>query len=86
MAGMTDELKAIVVIVNGAAILDLNDPKRASAIDQLITKGVQFKVCNNSLIGQDVDPASLSAKLLIIPAAMPEIVRYQGAGYLYIKP
>lgn len=83
----------IVVVTHGKGIdFLLNDAKDdkgefASVVSGLKAKGVDFRVCNNTLVGRKIDPATVNLEASIVPSGVAEIGRLQSKeGYAYLKP
>ena len=56
-------------------------------IDDLILAGVEFRVCNNTLVGRQIDKARLHPDTTIVESGVAEITRLQlSDGYAYLKP
>lgn len=56
-------------------------------IDDLILAGVEFRICNNTLVGRHIDRASVHADATLVESGVAEITRLQLAeGYAYLKP
>ncbi len=68
---------------------DAKDPKGASYEPQLAaltTKGVEFKVCNNTLKARNVTADVVSRDAVVVPGAVNEILRLQTReGYAYFQ-
>lgn len=68
---------------------DAKDPKGASYEPQLAalkTKGVEFKVCNNTLKARNVTADVVSKEAVVVPGAVNEILRLQTReGYAYFQ-
>ncbi|WP_372657474.1 DsrE family protein [Hydrogenophaga sp.] len=59
----------------------------AGAIGDLATKGVEFRVCNNTLVGRNIDPAKVALEATVVPSGVAEVARLQAReGYVYLKP
>lgn len=61
----------------------------AATIDNLRGQGVQFQVCNNTVVGRDVDVAKhlhFVEDKDIVPSGVAELAHLQAQGYTYIKP
>lgn len=77
--------KGIDFLLDGAADKDGN-PYNIS-VDELAAKGVQFKVCNNTLNARKIDPKTVIDSAKIVPSGVAEIGKLQAEqGYVYIKP
>lgn len=56
-------------------------------ISALAAKGVEFRVCNNTLRNRKIDPATLPLEAKVVPSGVAEIANLQAkAGYVYVKP
>ncbi len=56
-------------------------------IDDLLMAGVEFRVCNNTLVGRQIDKRRLHPDVAIVESGVAEITRLQlSEGYAYIKP
>lgn len=83
----------IVVVTHGKGIdFLLNDAKDdkgefAPVVAGLKAKGVDFRVCNNTLVGRKIDPATVILEASIVPSGVAEIGRLQAKeAYAYLKP
>jgi intracellular sulfur oxidation DsrE/DsrF family protein len=83
------EIKAVV---HGPAIKyfmeALDDDAKQTTIDSLRLNDVQFVICGNSLDGFKVtrdDLYEVEAED-VVQAGLPEIVRLQQQGYIYVRP
>ena len=57
------------------------------AIEKLQSRGVEFRVCNNTLRARKVDPKTLVDGAIVVPSGIAEVARLQSReGYVYIKP
>ena len=89
---VADPTAKIVVVANGAGInflLQGADDKYnfPATVQALAAKGVEFRVCNNTLVAGKIDKSRLLPQAAIIPAAVAELARLQAKeGYAYIKP
>lgn len=72
-------------LVEGAA-LKSGKPFEPS-VAALAAQGVEFRVCNNTLQGRDIKPASLLLESKIVPSGVAEIARLQAKeGFVYLRP
>lgn len=84
----------IVVVTNGPGIdfliADAKDSKGrefSGAVADLAGQGVEFRVCNNTLVTRNLDPDSLLMESKLVPSGVAEAARLQlKEGYAYIKP
>lgn len=77
--------KGIDFLLEGAADKDGN-PYNVKA-EELMAKGVEFRVCNNTLKSRNIDPKTVMPGAKIVPSGVAEIGRLQTYdGYVYLKP
>jgi intracellular sulfur oxidation DsrE/DsrF family protein len=84
----------IVVVTHGAGIDFLLDGAKdnkgrefSGVVSDLSGKGVQFRVCNNTLTSRNIDPNKVSMDAKIVPSGVAEVARLQAKeGYVYLKP
>jgi len=83
----------IVVVTHGPGInFLLQDAKDAQgrdfsgAIGDLASKGVEFRVCNNTLTARNISPDRVVMEAKIVPSGVAEVAKLQAQGYVYLKP
>lgn len=83
----------IVVVTHGKGIdFLLNDGKDdkgafAPQVAGLKEKGVEFRVCRNTLKGRNLDDSAVIMEAQVVPSGVAEIGRLQAReGYVYLKP
>jgi len=84
----------IVVVAHGQGIdflldgaKDKNGNPFDAAVDTLQAKGVEFRVCNNTLKSRHIDPKRVIPEATIVPSGVAEIARLEAKeGYVYLKP
>lgn len=84
----------IVVVTHGPGIdfllSDAKDGKGrvfSGTVSDLASRGVEFRVCNNTLTDRKIDPGQLLMEASIVPSGVAEVARLQAQeGYVYIKP
>ncbi len=77
--------KGIDFMLEGAK--DKNGNPFDATIDTLQEKGVEFRVCNNTLVSRKIDPKTVISQAKIVPSGVAEIGRLQAKeGYVYLKP
>ena len=89
-----DPTVKIVVVGNGPGIdfmldgaKDKNGNPFDATIEDLVSKGVQFRLCNNSLTASSTDPSRVLPEVKIVPAGVAEVARLQAReGYVYLRP
>lgn len=56
-------------------------------VQELADRGVEFRVCKNTLDGRKIDKSKLLPEARIVPSGVAEIARLQAEeGYVYLKP
>lgn len=84
----------IVVVTHGPGIdflldgaKDKNGNPFEVTIDTLQARGVEFRVCQNTLVSRNIDPKKVIQQAKIVPSGVAEIGRLQTTeGYVYLKP
>lgn len=84
----------IVVVAHGAGIDFLLEGAEstpgiafASAVAELAGRGVEFRVCNNTLTARKIAADRLLMEARIVPAGVAEVARLQAReGFVYLKP
>lgn len=85
--------KIVVVTHGGGVDFLIEGAKNATGnpydipVQELADRGVEFRVCRNTLEGRKIDKARLLPETTIVPSGVAEIARLQAEeGYVYIKP
>ena len=99
LANITNHLNAepkakIVVVTHGPGIdfllSDAKDSKGrefSGPVSALAGRGVEFKVCNNTLTTRNIDAGKLLMETRVVPSGVAEVARLQAKeGYVYLKP
>lgn len=84
----------IVVVTHGLGInflvqdaKDSQGREFSGSVSDLTGKGVEFRVCNNTLMGLDINPNRLLMEASIVPSGVAEVARLQSKeGFGYLKP
>lgn len=77
--------KGIDFLLDGAA--DKNGNPYNIKVEELMAQGVDFRVCNNTLVSRKIDPKTVIPGAKIVPSGVAELAKLQNAeGYVYIKP
>jgi uncharacterized protein len=84
----------IVVVTHGPGIdfllegaKDKNGNPFDATVDTLEARGVDFRVCNNTLQSRHIDPKKVIPEATIVPSGVAEIGRLESKeGYVYLKP
>jgi intracellular sulfur oxidation DsrE/DsrF family protein len=89
-----DPSAKIVVVTHGPGIdfllegaKNMQDQPFAGAIGDLASKGVEFRVCNNTLVSRNIDPSKVVMEAKIVPSGVAEVAKLQAReGYVYLRP
>ena len=89
-----DATAKITVVTHGPGIDFLLDGAKdnkgrefSGMVADLAGKGVQFRVCNNTLTSRNIDPNKVSMEAKIVPSGVAEVARLQAKeGHVYLKP
>ena len=89
-----DPTAKIVVVTHGPGIdflLDgaVNTQKQpfAGTISDLANKGVEFRVCNNTLVSRSISPDKVVMEAKVVPSGVAEVARLQAKeGFVYLHP
>src|SRR5574343_420159 len=89
-----DPTTKIVVVTHGLGIdflldgaTNQMDQPFAGAIGELAARGVDFRVCNNTLVSRKTDPAKVAMEAKIVPSGVAEVARLQAReGFVYLRP
>lgn len=84
----------LVVVTHGPGIdfllegaKDSKGREFSGSVGDLSTKGVQFRVCNNTLVTRNIDPSKVVMEAKIVPSGVSEVARLQAKeGFVYLKP
>lgn len=77
--------KGIDFLLDGAA--DAKGNPYNINVEDLQAKGVEFRVCNNTLISRKIDPKTVLPGAKIVPSGVAELAKVQAKeGYVYVKP
>lgn len=77
--------KGIDFLLDGAK--DKNGNAYAALVDDLVAKGVEFRVCENTLQSRKIEKDKVITNVTIVPSGVAEIGRLQNKeGYAYFKP
>ncbi|MBE0473421.1 MAG: DsrE family protein [Rhodoferax sp.] len=71
-------------------IADAKDSKGrefSGMVSDLAAKGVEFRVCNNTLVSRNIDPDKLLMETRLVPSGVAEAAKLQSKeGFAYLKP
>lgn len=79
---------AVAILINGEAIKHLrrSASNHSETINNLISRGVHFYACQNSMREHGITPEELVYEATIVPAGVVHLVELQREGFAYIKP
>lgn len=87
--------KAKIVVVSHAAGINflLRDAKDKNGnpfevtVQDLVSKGVEFRACEFTLKSRHIDPKQVIEEATLVPSGVAEVARLQAQeGYVYLKP
>ena len=89
-----DPTAKIVVVSHGLGIDFLLDGATnqmeqpfAGAISELASRGVEFRVCNNTLTSRKIDASRVVMEAKVVPSGVAETARLQAKeGFVYLRP
>ena len=89
-----DPTAKIVVVTHGLGIdfmingaTNQMDQPFAGGVADLVNKGVEFRVCNNTLVSRKIDLSKLAMEAKIVPSGVAEVARLQAReGFVYLRP
>ena len=77
--------KGIDFLLKGAE--DSNGNPYEIGVQSLKAKGVDFRVCNNTLRSRKLDASAVVEEATVVPSGVAEIGKLQAKeGYVYLKP
>lgn len=99
LANIRNHLRAepdtkIVAVANGDGIRFLlagarerNGKPFDAAVADLAARGVEFRVCNNTLSAHNIPASEVLPQAKIVPSGVVEVARLQAReGYVYLRP
>ena len=89
-----DPKAKIVVVTHGLGIdfllqgaTNQMEQPFAGAIADLAAKGVEFRVCNNTLLSRKIDADKVAMEAKIVPSGVAEVAKLQAKeGFVYLRP
>ena len=89
-----DPKAKIVVVTHGLGIdfllegaTNQMDQPFSGSVADLASKGVEFRVCNNTLVARKIDQNKLLMETKIVPSGVAEVARLQAReGFVYLRP
>lgn len=89
-----DPTARIVLVTHGAGIDFLLEgaenaqgQKFAGPVAELANRGVEFKVCNNTLVVRKIAADKVAMEAKVVPSGVAEVARLQAReGFVYLRP
>jgi len=89
-----DPSAKIVVVSHGLGIdflldgaTNQQDQPFAGSVSDLANKGVEFRVCNNTLVSRKIASDKLVMEAKVVPSGVAEVARLQAKeGFVYLRP
>ena len=89
-----DPTAKIVVVTHAAGInflldgaVDKNGNLYEPLVQDLVSKGIEFRVCNFTLQSRNIDNSKVITEAKIVPSGVAEVSRLQAKeGYAYLRP
>ncbi|MEF9995457.1 MAG: DsrE family protein [Burkholderiaceae bacterium] len=70
-----------------AGATDKNGAPFDAAISELKARGVEFRLCRNTITSRKIDPSTINPEVSVIPSGVAEAARLQfREGYSYLRP
>ena len=89
-----DPTVKIVVVTHGPGIdflldgaVNLKDQPYSGDIADLVARGVEFRVCNNTLETRKISKDKVAMEAQVVPSGVAEVARLQAKdGFVYLRP
>jgi intracellular sulfur oxidation DsrE/DsrF family protein len=89
-----DPTAKIVVVTHGLGIdflidgaTNQQDQPFAGGVSDLANKGVEFRVCNNTLVSRKISADKLLMEAKVVPSGVAEVAKLQAKeGFVYLRP
>ncbi len=89
-----DPTAKIVVVTHGLGIdflldgaTNQMDQPFSGSVSDLASKGVEFRVCNNTLVSRKISPDKLLMETKVVPSGVAEVAKLQANGkFVYLRP
>jgi uncharacterized protein len=84
----------IVVVTHGLGIdflldgaTNQMDQPFAGSVSDLVSKGVEFRVCNNTLVARKISADKLLMEAKVVPSGVSEVAKLQAnEKFVYLRP
>jgi uncharacterized protein len=89
-----DPTAKIVVVTHGLGIdflldgaTNQMDQPFAGSVSDLVGKGVEFRVCNNTLLARKIAADKVLIEAKVVPSGVAEVAKLQAKeGFVYLRP
>ena len=89
-----DPTAKIVVVTHGLGIdflldgaTNQMDQPFAGSVSDLVGKGVEFRVCNNTLVSRKIPVEKVQMEAKVVPSGVAEVAKLQAKeGFVYLRP
>lgn len=89
-----DPTAKIVVVTHGLGIdflldgaTNQMDQPFAGSVSELVGKGVEFRVCNNTLVSRKISADKVLMEAKVVPSGVAEVAKLQAKeGFVYLRP
>ena len=89
-----DPTAKIVVVTHGLGIdflldgaTNQMDQPFAGSVSDLVGKGVEFRVCNNTLVSRKIPVDKVQMEAKVVPSGVAEVAKLQAKeGFVYLRP
>ena len=89
-----DPTAKIVVVTHGLGIdflldgaTNQMDQPFAGSVSDLVSKGVEFRVCNNTLVSRKISTDRLLLETKVVPSGVAEVAKLQAnEKFVYLRP
>jgi uncharacterized protein len=83
-----EPMAEIEVVSHGAgmSLIKKSKAKHASQVKALITRGVRFAGCENTMKKKNIDKADLLEGVTTVPSGAAEVIKRQHEGFGYFRP
>ncbi|MEK7346403.1 MAG: DsrE family protein [Pseudomonadota bacterium] len=91
---VADPKVKIVVVTHGLGIdflldgaTNQMDQPFVGSVSELVGKGVEFRVCNNTLTTRKIQADKLLMEVKVVPSGVAEVAKLQAnEGFVYLRP
>ncbi len=88
-----DENAEVIVVTHSSGAFALVDGATdskgrsfESTVQALANRGVQFRICANTIRGKKIPKEKVNLNAEVVPSGVAEVADLQQKGYLYVKP